>query len=405
MFPTLYHFFKDTIGLELNFLQVVNTFGFFVALSVAGAFWSMSREMARRSHLGQFPMVSVKETRGKAFPVSDYVLNGVLAFLFGYKIIYLLTEAGGDFQPQEHIFNLDGNLLYGLLCAALITGWRFYTDKKQRLAEPVTETREMDASVHMGSITTVALISGFLGAKIFHIFEDLHGLTFKVFIDNFLSTGGWTFFGGLVCGAAGVLVYCYRKGLSLLRILDSGGPAMMLSYGIGRFGCHFSGDGDWGIANLSPKPMSWLPDWAWAYTYPNNVLSGSSGSLEGMKPIKDCVGQYCHELSIPVWPTPLYEALAGIALFLLLWKVIRFKAKSPGNVFAWYMVLAGVERFSIEIIREHGSSLYRIGGLVFSQAQLISFLLMLFGGIWLLFGKKILAWHNGRKGRKTAALA
>jgi hypothetical protein len=27
---------------------------------------------------------------------------------------------------------------------------------------------------------------------------------------------------------------------------------MMLSYGLGRFGCHFSGDGDWGIANFKP---------------------------------------------------------------------------------------------------------------------------------------------------------
>ena len=31
----------------------------------------------------------------------------------------------------------------------------------------------------------------------------------------------------------------------------------MLSYGIGRIGCQMSGDGDWGIVNLAPKP-DWL---------------------------------------------------------------------------------------------------------------------------------------------------
>ena len=54
-------------------------------------------------------------------------------------------------------------------------------------------------------------------------------------------------------------------------MLDIGGPGMMLAYSVGRIGCHMSGDGDWGIININPKPFSWLPDWLWAYTYPNNV--------------------------------------------------------------------------------------------------------------------------------------
>ena len=32
---------------------------------------------------------------------------------------------------------------------------------------------------------------------------------------------------------------------------------LMLAYGVGRIGCHMSGDGDWGIPNLNPKP-GWL---------------------------------------------------------------------------------------------------------------------------------------------------
>jgi prolipoprotein diacylglyceryltransferase len=63
---------------------------------------------------------------------------------------------------------------------------------------------------------------------------------------------------------------------------------------------------------------------------------------------------------------------------------------APGSMFAWYMIFAGVERFSIELIREHGSSLYKASGMVFSQAQLISVVLMLVGAAWILFlGKRV----------------
>jgi prolipoprotein diacylglyceryltransferase len=196
-------------------------------------------------------------------------------------------------------------------------------------------------------------------------------------------------------------MYCYSKKLNLLRVLDSGAPAMMLSYGTGRFGCHFSGDGDWGLANTHPTPagLGWLPDWAWAYTYPHNVLGHGGNVGPEMVSIPGCTGDYCHQLAVPVWPTPLYEALMALGLFFIIWKVLRFKSTSPGNLFAWYMVFAGTERFLIEFIREHGSSLYRVGSLTFSQAQLISLLLLITGALWLLFlGKKV-----GSSGRSETA--
>lgn len=388
MFPTLYHFFRDVFGIELTALQILNTFGFFVALSIAGAFWAMATEMKRRTALGQFRSVELKILSGAAYPVSDYIMNGVLSFIFGYKILFLMFPGSDsdNFTPQEHIFTSEGNFWYGLMAMFFVLGWRYYSDKKQRLPEPKIEIQTQSADWHMGNITTVALLSGFAGAKLFHILENPSGLSLTAIFDAFFSTGGWTFYGGLLCGAAGVLIYCKRKGISLLRMLDAGGPAMMLSYGIGRFGCQFSGDGDWGIANTSPKPFSWLPDWSWAYTYPHNVLGGQTGGFtpDGMVPIADCKGDYCYELAVPVYPTPLYEALLGLLLFFVLWKVLRHRTEAPGKLFAWYMVFAGAERFLVETIREHGDSLYRLGSLVFSQAQLISMLLMLLGTTWLL---------------------
>lgn len=30
----------------------------------------------------------------------------------------------------------------------------------------------------------------------------------------------------------------------------------MISYGMGRVGCHMAGDGDWGVVNVYPKPFA-----------------------------------------------------------------------------------------------------------------------------------------------------
>ena len=150
-------------------------------------------------------------------------------------------------------------------------------------------------------------------------------------------------------------------------MLDVGGPAMMLAYGIGRMGCHFSGDGDWGTVNLSAKPsfLSWLPDWAWAYEYPNNVL----GVV----------------LENPVWPTPLYEVIMAFILFAILWS-IRKKVKVPGVLFSIYLIFSGIERYIIEKIRVNPD--YHFLGMSFTQAEMISVFFVLIGTAGIIWFKR-----------------
>ncbi len=376
MFPTLYHFIKDIFGLELRFLEVVNTFGFFVAISIAAAYWAMQTEFKRKTLLGLFPTKNTTTEIGAPFPMSEYIVGAIISFLFGFKILYLMVNAGNDFVPQEHIFTSEGSFLWGVIAAIFSVTTKFRADKKQRLAEPKTLEHQVSIADEMGNITTVALVSGFLGAKIFHLLETPSQIHWNTFISDLFTTGGWTFYGGLICGAAGVLIYTTKKGYHWKHVIDAGGPAMMLSYGIGRFGCHFSGDGDWGIPNT--RPSSFLPDWAWAYKYPHNVLGKDYPGM-GMEPIPGCSGDYCYQLSTPVFPTPLYEALMALGLFAILWFWLRNHSFKAGQFFGIYMVFAGVERFLIETIREHGDSLYRIFGMVFSQAQMISLLLIVLG--------------------------
>jgi prolipoprotein diacylglyceryltransferase len=115
---------------------------------------------------------------------------------------------------------------------------------------------------------------------------------------------------------------------------------------------------------------------------------GKDYGAAGMEQIPGCEGNYCFQLIDPVYPTPLYEALMALALFGVLWFWVRKMSLKPGQVFGIYLIFAGVERFLIESIREHGDSLYQIGEMLFSQAQMISLVLFVVGVCVLLLTQK-----------------
>ena len=155
----------------------------------------------------------------------------------------------------------------------------------------------------------------------------------------------------------------------------------MLAYGLGRIGCQVSGDGDWGIVNTSPKPFSWLPDWMWTYTYPHNVNEA------GVKMAGCTEAKYCYELPQGVYPTPLYEIVICLGLFALLW-ILRKKLKTPGTLFALYLMLNGLERFLIEKIRVN--TRLNIFGFQPTQAEVISTLLFLSGLVlWIVLKRRV----------------
>ena len=203
----------------------------------------------------------------------------------------------------------------------------------------------------------------FLCRILFHNLENIDDFL-KDPVDALISFSGLTFFGGLICGALAVIWYSNKKlNVPPLVMCDVAAPALMLTYGTGRLGCHFSGDGDWGIVNTLAKP-SWFPfpDWMWSYNYPHNVIG------EGV-PIAGCVGKHCYELIPPVFPTPLYEAIACILLFFVLWK-LRTRIVTPGILFFVYLLFTGVERLAIEQIRVNTK--YHIFGKAITQAELIA---------------------------------
>ncbi|HAA00144.1 MAG TPA: prolipoprotein diacylglyceryl transferase [Flavobacteriales bacterium] len=378
MYPTLYHFFYDLTGFEIPFFRAVNSFGFFVAISFVVASWVYSRELKRLEESGFIPVGKIVRTYGLPVPLWDVAGNALLGFFLGFKIVH------GFFYPEifsnfpAFLFSLEGNIFGGILGGLAMGAWRYYEGKK--LERPTPEVREeaFHAYEHLGKLVLLAVVWGFIGAKLFAWLEDPQPL------GEFLSDPfrGLTMYGGLICATIAMTLYMRKHKLPVWRFYDAGAPAVMLAYGVGRIGCHVSGDGDWGIVNTAPKPgwMSFLPDWLWSYNYPNNVMKMGT-------PMSDCIynDDYCYVLPQTVFPTPFYETLMCLLFFGVLW-LLRKRILVPGVLFMVYLMLNGVERFLIEGIRVNDK--YMAGGLAFTQAQLISFVFIIAGAAGIFFLRK-----------------
>lgn len=221
-------------------------------------------------------------------------------------------------------------------------------------------TVDVSPSHLMGNVTVLAVVGGFGGAKIFHILENLDQF-FADPIGMLFSSGGFTFYGGLIVAGLLIARYVRKKKLPVPLFADAVAPGLMLAYGVGRIGCHLSGDGDWGIAShLADKP-SWIPTFLWSETYPRNIWGVDLSNA-------------------PVYPTPLYEFMMAALLFAVLWSLRKHPYRA-GWLFSAYLLFNGLERFLIEKIRVN--NVFDILGIQSTQAELIAVLLMVAGIIGL----------------------
>ena len=427
MYPNLYFAIKDLFGIPnpWGFFRIVNTFGFFVALSFIAAAVTLTWELMRKEREGLLQSREELIWVGKPASPTELTLNFVLGFILGFKFIgYFTADSALTANAQDYLLSLQGNVPAGLVLGLLLAGLKWYEKHKQVLPEPQQRKVRIWPHDRVGDLVLYAFIFGFIGAKVFNSLETWNDFV-RDPIGSLFSFSGLTFYGGLICAALAIWRYAHKHGITFWHLNDAAAPGLMLAYAIGRIGCQVSGDGDWGILNsayitgpdgkavlatmgefqhalrqnkdiylptyynldyvphLSVKAPSWLPDWLFAYSYPHNVIS------EGAR-IADCSGQYCAQLPIPVFPTPFYETMVCLGLFFLLW-ALRKRLKIPGTLFAIYLIVNGIERFFIEKIRVNTK--YDIFGLHPTQAELISAGLVI-SGVLLFIRLKRKAGHN-----------
>ena len=182
------------------------------------------------------------------------------------------------------------------------------------------------------AIIGITGLAGLAGSRLYHLLET----PAEFFADpwpQLFSTMGFAFAGAIIGGFLALVLLARRFRIAPLLMLDVASPAAALGYGIGRIGCLISGDGDYG------KPTT-LP---WGMAFPHGIVPTTESCVEwGAAP--DC----------RVHPTPIYEFLIAILIFWLLWRIGEraLKRRAPsGTIFAAYLVLTGIARFFVEIIR------------------------------------------------------
>lgn len=371
MYPNLYYAVKDLFGFEITGLKLINSFGFFVAIAFIAASAVLSAELKRKEKEGLLIHEEEKMIVGAPASLQELFFNFLLGFIFGYKIIGAFVVPSALNDPQSFILSTNGSAPVGILVGIFFLILKWYEKNKVKLPKPEEKTFKIWPHDRVGDIVLYAAIFGFLGAKIFHNLENW-GEFVKDPIGNLIAFSGLTFYGGLICATIAIIYFARKHKIGVVHLADAMAPTMMFAYAMGRVGCQVSGDGDWGIVNNNPKPFAWMPDGLWSSVYAHNVIG------EGV-PIKDCVGQYCNQLPMPVYPTALYEVIACLLLFCVLW-FLRTRIKVAGRLAALYLMFNGIERFSIEQIRVNTKYV----DLPFqpTQAEIIALVLFL-GGVFL----------------------
>lgn len=198
------------------------------------------------------------------------------------------------------------------------------------------------------TMITIAGLAGIFGAKLYHLLQSPAEFFADPF-NLFFSRVGFAWFGGFLGGFVAMVWLGRRARLPLLEFLDACSPAASFGYAIGRIGCLLSGDGDYG------RPTN-LP---WGMSFPNGVVPTLAR----------------------VHPTPIYEFLIWCAIGAFLWHMGSKAVSGPkakGEIFCNYLILTGLARFLVEIIRINRRSF-----LGMSNAQAASLLSILAGAVLL----------------------
>lgn len=383
MYPDLSYFFHDLLGTEVdNWTSIFKTFGIFLALAFVVSYQILKSELKRKEKNGTLEKVKVKNPDSNYSAVKEAIINGLLGFFLGFKIPAIIANFDAFKQdPAGVIFSGEGRPIIGVFVAALM-GIYYFFDVKNRPPSTTKGPLYVHPYEKTGDIVIIAAITGVLGSRLFSILENLDSF-WEDPIGQLFSGSGLTIYGGLILAFICVYLYVKKIGIKPIHMMDMAAPALLAGYAVGRMGCQFSGDGDWGIANTNPKPDWFIfPDWMWAYDYPRNVADFYQ---RGPK-IPDCVGNFCTHLDPPVYPTPIYEIIVSLILLAFIWS-IRKKINTPGMLFFIYLFLSGLSRFFVEIIRVNPR--YDLFGLNWSMSQAISAVLAVIGviGIIKLKGK------------------
>lgn len=207
-------------------------------------------------------------------------------------------------------------------------------------------------------LTLISVVGGLVGARLLSLLENRDAFL-RDPLGAALSSGGFTFYGGLLLVIATGYLYLRKRRIRFLPVMDCVVPSLLIAYGIARIGCHLAGDGDYGY----PTTLPWGTDYSQGI-YPPSLA---------FRNIPEIAGQYPGGVvpdHTPCDPVPIYEFLICAGLFWVFWRA-RTHISPDGKLLMLYLVAAGIERFFIEFLRISPRIAFGLTG-----AQIISVVLV-----------------------------
>jgi phosphatidylglycerol:prolipoprotein diacylglycerol transferase len=318
-----------------------------------------------------------------------------------YQILFRLP----DFLPV-----IGGAPIYGYGLMMVIG---FFA--AMELAKFLARRSKIDSEV-FANAALIALVAGVVGARLSHVLENIQEYTrsdvsFGQNLWNAINirSGGLTYYGGFLLAFPAVLAYGWYKKVPIRLGMDIVAPCVVIALGFGRIGCFLNGccygaetNAPWAVQFPYHSDAYMEQFYSGEIQVPHELIdaNGYPKSIDQIEADRTLTAQERADLvnlarsqhALPVHPAELYSTLTAWLIAALL--VAYFTLPhAPGRVFALMLIVEGVSRFLLEMVRAEPQGTFFghhiFGPLTFSEG--LSIPIALLGVVlWIAFGAKSL---------------
>ena len=234
-----------------------------------------------------------------------------------------------------------------LLSALLIY---IFLKKNKVILEVGLSKDEVNDMVFLYGLFFGAMCGGRIGYMLFYGIDQLMNDPLSLF---YIWQGGLSFHGGLIGVIISLIIFCRKKGIEFLRLMDSVALAMPIGLGLVRIGNFLNGELYGKVTNGD-----------WGFIFPT-----------------DPFGALRH-------PSQIYESFGeGLVLFLLLFYISK-RNNNKGIVCSSFLIFYGSIRFIIEFFRQPDAHLGYIAFDFISMGQVLCIPMIIMGFFILMYSRK-----------------
>tara|TARA_B100000212_G_scaffold135981_1_gene102349 strand:+ start:2547 stop:3344 length:798 start_codon:yes stop_codon:yes gene_type:complete len=234
-----------------------------------------------------------------------------------------------------------------LLSAILIY---LFLSKNKIITEIGLTKEDVNDMVFLYGLFFGAMCGGRIGYMFFYGTDQLISNPLSIF---YIWQGGLSFHGGLLGVITSLLIFCKRKEVEFLRLMDGVALSMPIGLGLVRIGNFLNGE-------LYGKATNG----EWGFIFPT-----------------DPFGLLRH-------PSQLYESFGeGLLLFLVLLLISRL-SKVRGVVSSSFLIFYGLIRFIIEFYRQPDAHIGYVAFDSLSMGQILCLPMILIGIIMFIYSRK-----------------